>query len=187
MVREIVLHLVAPRELFVFDPTTWDPFDPAALGQSGVDELFQLAHAGWLGTPRLRATIYIPAESFTSGLADRMRDAFKRHCEAQLAANRQAHREFLAMNTFYLAIAILVLAVGLWLQARLTTSTLIDPGELRDALQTGILVLIWVVVWTPVSGFVLEWVPFARTRRAWRTLLALDLRIRPEESRSSPS
>jgi hypothetical protein len=187
MDREIVLHLVAPRQLFVFDSATYDPFDPGALGQSGVDELFQLAHAGWLGPRRLRATLCVPAATFTPGLERQMRDAFKRYCEGQLAANRQAHREFLATNVFYLALAILVLAVGLWLQHQLAVSDLIDPGELRDALQTGILVLIWVVVWTPVSGFVLEWVPFARTRRAWRAMLTMDLAVHPEHRPPAPS
>lgn len=184
MAREIVLHLDAPKQLFVFDSATYDPFDPDALGQAGVDEIFQQAHAGWLGTPRMRAVIYIPVSSYTPDLEGRMRRTFTAYCAGQLAANRQAHRELLAVNLLYLAIAILVLVVGLWLQQQLATSELIDPGELRDALQTGILVLIWVVVWTPVSGFVLEWVPFARTRRAYRAMLAMDLAVRPEDRRS---
>ena len=185
MPREIVLHLTAPKQLFVFDPAAYDPFDPDALGQSGVDELFQAAHAGWLGTPAMRATVYLPAAEISPDLEERMRRTFKAYCEAQIAASRQEHREFLAVNLLYLAIAIIVLVVGLWLQQQLASSSLIDPGELRDALQTGILVLIWVTVWTPISGFVLEWVPFARTRRAWRGLLAMNLVVRPEE-RPSP-
>lgn len=185
MPREIVLHLTSPRQLFVFDPAAYDPFDPGALGQAGVDELFQAAHAGWLGTPDLRAAVYVPAADWTPDLAARMDRTFKAYCEGQLAANRRAHREFLATNVLYLAIAIVVLVVGLWLQQQLSASSLIDPGELRDALQTGILVLIWVTVWTPVSGFVLEWVPFARTRRAYRAMLNMELAVRPEEP--SPS
>src|SRR5690242_19113297 len=96
MPREIVLHLAAPKQLFVFDPAAYDPFDPDALGQSGVDELFQAAHAGWLGTPALRATIYIPAADFGPDLEERMRRTFKSYCEGQIDANRLAHREFLA-------------------------------------------------------------------------------------------
>lgn len=182
---EIVLHLAAPKQLFVFDPATYDPFDPDALGQSGVDELLQAARTGWLGTPALRATIYLPAADYGPDLETRMRRTFKSWCEGQIDANRQEHREYLAMNVLYLAIAIFVLVVGLWLQQQLAASSLIDPGELRDALQTGILVLIWVTVWTPISGFVLEWVPFARTRRAYRALLAMQLVILPEPPRTS--
>lgn len=86
----------------------------------------------------------------------------------------------MADNSLILASALVVTVVGLWLQPRLAATAFIGSRELKDALQIGIDALIRMVFWAPVSGFVLEWVPFARTRRGYQAILTTELTVRPE-------
>lgn len=180
MTRQLVLHLNDPKELFVFDPTTYDPFDPDALGEAGVEYLFQQARVRLGAIPTIRLTIYLPSASYRPDDEAKMRTALRTYCEGQLASGRQTHAAFLVDNVVYLVLAIGIALGGLWVQPRLAKTTLIGSEAIKAALATGIAVLTWVALWTPLSGFVLEWVPFSRTRRAYQAMLKMELTVLPE-------
>jgi hypothetical protein len=50
----------------------------------------------------------------------------------------------------------------------------------HDTLQTGLDVLIWVVLWAPISAFIHEWYPYERRQRAYEALARTPLELRPD-------
>ena len=183
MALEFELHLASPRDLFVFRPEAYDPFDPDALGESGIEYIVAHTRAGWISVPAIRATVYLPPGEHDAGLEDRVRAALRRHCAAQLAANRRGRAALFANNLVFLAIAIVIVLIGLALQARIATASVPGGKEVRDALSTGIDVLIWVAMWTPVSAYVLDWYPFFQERRIYRALMDMELSVKAKGAR----
>jgi hypothetical protein len=183
MLLEFDLHLQEPRELFVFNPDTYDPFDEAALGESGLDHLLARVIGFWFRPPHVRTRVHLPAARIEPDTEGKLRKAMQSFCEDLLVENKRERVEFIINNILFFAIAIVVLGVIVWLQRVLESADWIGDSLTRGTLSYGLDVLAWVALWTPISAFLLDWFPLFRRFQAYRTLKNMDLTVHPEEIR----
>ncbi|MBI4673189.1 MAG: hypothetical protein HY741_16160 [Chloroflexi bacterium] len=162
MILRFDLHLQEPKELFVFDPQKYDPFDEKALGEPGLDYLVARVIGFWLRAPQVRTRVFLPSEQMTPNVQDRLHRAMINWCDDLLVENRRERIEFFINNSIFFGIAFIVLAVVVWAQSVLALPIPIGDPELRDALNYGLDVVLWVAFWTPLSAFLLEWFPLYR-------------------------
>jgi hypothetical protein len=183
MTSELALHLKDPRELFVFDPASYDPLAPDDLGESGIEYL--LAHTShpltsWLHTPHLHATIYVPPDRFAADLAPRLQAALRTHCARQIARSRREQAHSFLQSALRLVVGLGIVLLAITLQVRISASVLPGGDLVKQALQLGIDVLAWVALWTPVEALATDWFSFYRLRRGYRALLGMDLAVKTE-------
>jgi hypothetical protein len=181
MALEFHLHLKDVNDLFVFNPLTYDPFDPNALREAGLDHIVARASGSWIGVPKIRTTVHVPEGKFAPDLERQVRAAVRRYGAGELVENCRARGEFFLTNFVFLCIAVVIVLVGLWLQAHIADTPLISDPDIRSALGFGIDVLVWVALWTPVSAFVLDWYPFYRKQQAYMAVMRMDLSVQPEK------
>lgn len=180
MLLEFDLHLQEPRELFVFNDATYDPFDENALGESGLDFLLARVIGFWFRPPRVRARVYLPADKIESDTRAKLLRAMQNFCDDLLVENRRERREFIINNILFLVLAIVVLFVIVWLQHVFANADWIGDSITRNTLSYGLDVLAWVALWTPVSAFLIDWFPLFRRFQAYQTLKHMDITIHPE-------
>ena len=180
MTLDFDLHLADPKELFVFDPTTYDPFDEYALGESGLEYLLARVIGFWFRPPKVRARVFLPKRKIGADTQAKMRHAMQNFCDDFLVENRRERIEFLINNALFLVIALVVLLVIVFLQGQLETAEWVGDSFLRSTFSYGLDVLAWVALWTPISAILLDWFPLFRRYQAYRTLKAMDLSIHPE-------
>ncbi len=180
MILEFDLHLREPKELFVFDPQTYDPFDENALGESGLDYLIARVIGFWFRAPQVKARVFLPVEKITADAQEKMRRAMRLWCDDLLIANRRERIEFVINNTIFLFIALIVLGINVFGQNQIANPMRIPNPDLRGVLSYGLDVLLWVAFWTPVSAFLLEWFPLYRRYQIYRALRNMELHVLPE-------
>jgi hypothetical protein len=183
MTSELALHLKDPRELFVFDPATYDPLAPDELGQSGIEYL--LAHTShpltsWLHSPPLHATVYVPPSRFAPDLEPRLQAALKAHCARQIARSRREQAHSFLQSSLRLVVGVAIVLLAIALQVRISASVLPGGDVVKQALQLGIDVLAWVALWTPIEALATDWFAFYRLRRGYRALLGMELAVKAE-------
>jgi hypothetical protein len=186
MTRELALHLKDPRELFVFDPATYDPLAPDELDQSGIAYLLEQASSPltwWLHAPQLHATVYVPPDRCTPDLEPRLHAALRAHCTRQIARSRRDQAHSLLHNAVRLVVGVAIVLLAIVLQNQLNTSNLPVGDVVKQALELGIGVLTWVALWTPVEALATDWYAFVRLRRGYRALLAMTLVVKAEDAR----
>lgn len=184
MTLDFDLHLQEPKELFVFNPDTYDPFDDNALGEAGLDHLLARVIGFWFRPPKVRAKIFLPAEKIESDTENKLRRAMHSFCDDLLVENKRERVEFVINNILFFAIAIIVLLIIVWLQNLITTSDWIGDSFLRSTFSYGLDVLAWVALWTPVSAFLLDWFPLFRRYQAYHTLKKMELSVHPENTKN---
>lgn len=180
MLLEFDLHLNDAKELFVFDPATYDPFDENALGEAGLDFLIARVIGFWFRAPHVRARVFLPAEKIQPDEENRLRRAMQNFCDDLLVENGRERVEFFINNALFLAIAIIVLGIIVLVQRELTNENWIQDSFLRTTFSYGLDVLAWVALWTPVSAVLLDWFPLFRRFQAYRTLKHMELTVQPE-------
>jgi hypothetical protein len=183
MTSELALHLKDPRELFVFDPATYDPLAPDELGQSGIEYL--LAHTSypltsWLHSPQLHATVYVPPDRFAPDLAPRLQAALRTHCARQIACSRRAQAHSFLQSSLRLVVGVAIVLLSIALQIQISASVLPGGDVVKQALQLGIDVLAWVALWTPIEALATDWFSFYRVRRRYRALMGMDVAVKAE-------
>jgi hypothetical protein len=175
------LRLNDPRDLFVFDPATYDPLAPDDLGQSGIESLLAPTSrrlTGWLKAPHLCATVYLPPDRFAPDLQQRLHAALTAHCAQQIARSRRDQAEALVQNAVRLVAGVAIVLLAIALQNQMSTSKLPSGDVLKQALELGIGMLTWVTLWTPVEALATDWYAFVRLRRGYRTLLGMALAVK---------
>lgn len=174
------LHLQDPKELFVFNPDTYDPFDDNALGEAGLDYLLARVIGFWFRAPKVRAHIFLPAEKIERDTAEKLRRAMQNFCEDLLVENKRERVEFIINNILFFVLAVIVLLAIVWLQSILNETDWIGDSFLRSTFSYGLDVLAWVALWTPISAFLLDWFPLLRRYQAYRTLKNMELLVLPQ-------
>jgi hypothetical protein len=173
------LHLNEPKELFVFDANTYDPFDDNALGEAGFDYLTARIIGFWFRAPGVYTRVFLPAAKIEADTESRMQRAMASWCQDLLIANGRERTEFLINNTIFLVVALGVLALNVWAQGEISNPQRFDETT-RGVLAYGLDVLLWVALWTPLSAFLLEWFPLFRRHQAYKALQHMQLTIHPE-------
>jgi len=180
------LHLKEPKEFFVFDPHTYDPFDEQALGEPALNHLMERVIGFWFRAPNVRTVVYLPPHYCNENTENLLRRANYAWCEDLLIANRRERTEFLINNSLFLGAALLILVVVYFLEIEIVNPAFIQDATARGVLNYALDILIWVALWAPVSGFLIEWFPLFRAHQAYRTLQHMQLEVRPEPE-SSPA
>ncbi len=175
MLLEFDLHLQEPKELFVFNADTYDPFDENALGESGLDFLLARVIGFWFRPPKVRARVHLPPHTITADTQMKLHRAMQSFCDDLLVENKRERVEFLINNAIFFVLSIVILFIIVWLQGALTTADWFGDSLLRNTFSYGLDVLGWVALWTPVSAFLLDWFPLFRRYQAYRTLKNMDL------------
>jgi len=181
MTLDFDLYLKEPKELFVFDPQKYDPFDENALGESGFDYLVARVIGFWFRAPKIQTRIFLPANQVHPETEQKMRRAMFSWCEDLLTANQRERIEFLINNTIFLAVAIIVLALVIWGQQELSRPEIVPDEGVRGWLVYGLDVLLWVALWAPFSAFLLEWFPLFRRYQAYRAMRHMHMTVLPQE------
>jgi hypothetical protein len=100
----------------------------------------------------------------------------KAHLEHEEAQARRRLQRFLrqAQLTAFLAILMLVgcLFLSGWAHRRMA------PGDLREVVREGLVILGWVALWRPIEAFLYDWVPYRAKWRALHRLLAAPVEAR---------
>lgn len=177
MTLEFDLYLREPKELFVFDLQTYDPFDDNAMGEAGLDYLVARVIGFWFRAPRVTTRVYLPPDKMTADLPDKMRRAMMSWCDDLLIANRRERVEFVINNVIFFAVALLVILLNWWLQPVIANPDFVSDESLRSWVGYGLDVLLWVALWTPLSAFLLEWFPLYRRYQVYRALRNMDLTV----------
>lgn len=180
MTLDFDLHLADPKELFVFDPSTYDPFDNNALGESGLDHMLARVIGFWFSPPKVRTRVFLPKAKIGADTQAKMRTAMHSFCDDLLVENRRERVEFLINNALFLVLAVVVLLLIVFLQGQLEAAEWVGDSLTRNTISYGLDVLAWVALWTPISAVLLDWFPLFRRYQAYRTLKAMDLSIHPE-------
>lgn len=180
MTLDFDLHLQDPKELFVFNANTYDPFDENALGEAGLDYLLARVIGFWFRPPKVRARIFLPAEKIQTETLVKLRGAMQNFCDDLLVENKRERVEFLINNAIFLILSVIVLLLIVFAQRELTNENWIGDSFLRGTFSYGLDVLAWVALWTPVSAFLLDWFPLFRRYQAFRTLKSMDLTVHSE-------
>ncbi len=179
MTLEFDLYLQEPKELFVFDSQTYDPFDENALGEAGFDYIVARMIGFWLRAPRVATRIFLPPDRVTTDLQTKMRRAMNSWCDDLLIANRRERVEFVINNAIFFAVALAVLVLNWLLQPVIADPTRVPDASLRSWLGYGLDIVLWVAVWTPLSAFLLEWFPLYRRYQAYRALRNMEMQVLP--------
>jgi hypothetical protein len=182
MTRDFDLYFKNPKDLFVFNPQTYDPFDDKELGESGFDFIVARMIGFWFRAPQVRVRVYLPVSQVESDLQARIQAAMASWCDDLILANQRERREFLINNAIFLAIAILVLFLSWWLQYQILNPQTINDETLRNALVYALDILVWVALWTPMSAFLIEWFPLFRRYQAYRALQQMELSVDAQPS-----
>lgn len=176
---EFDLYLADPKEFFIFDPQTYDPFDETGLGTAGLDYLVARVTGFWLRAPRVTTRVILPSEKYTPQTEARLRRAVFVWCDDLLVSNQRERVEFLINNTIFLAIAILILLLNWFLQDEIVAPARAFDPAMSDILTYGLDILVWVGLWAPVSGFLLEWFPLYRKNQIYKSLREMNLSVQP--------
>lgn len=182
MTLDFDLHLQEPKELFVFNSDTYDPFDENALGESGLDHLLARVIGFWFRPPKVRAKIFLPAEKIEPDTENKLRRAMHSFCDDLLIENKRERVEFIINNILFFLLAVIVLFGIVWLQRLLEQAEWIGDSFVRSTFSYGLDVLAWVALWTPVSAFLLDWFPLFRRYQAYRTLKNMNLTVHVEST-----
>lgn len=180
MTLDFDLHLQDPKEMFVFDPVTYDPFDDNALGEPALDYLLARVIGFWFRPPKVRVRVFLPKSRIGRDTQAKMRRAMQSFCDDLLVENRRERVEFMINNAMFLALALVVLLLIVFVQGQFEAAEWVGDSLLRRTLSYGLDVLAWVALWTPVSAILLDWFPLFRRYQAYRTLKAMDLSVHPE-------
>lgn len=173
------LYLKDPKELFVFDPQTYDPFDENGLGESGLDYLIARMIGFWFRAPRVATRVFLPPEKMTTDMQTKMRRAMVAWCDDLLIANRRERIEFFTNNFIFLALAVIIVALNWWLQPIISNPQIVPDESVRSWGSYGLDVLLWIAVWTPLSAFLIEWFPLYRRYQAYHALRDMELTVHP--------
>lgn len=184
MLLDFDLHLQDPKELFVFDERTYDPFDENALGEAGFDYLLARVSGFWFRAPRVRARVFLPAAKIQPDVQNKLWRALQSFCDDLLVQNKHERVEFLINNALFLVLAVLLLGIIVFVQRGLAGEDWIADSFVRNTLIYGLDVLAWVALWTPVSAFLLDWFPLFRRYQAYRTLKNMELSVHPEVNKA---
>ena len=180
MLLEFDLHLQAPKELFVFDEASYDPFNEKALGESGLDYLLARVIGFWFRPPKVRTRVHLPAAKIEPDTEMKLRRAMSSFCEDLLVENRRERMEFIINNVIFFVLAIPILFLIVWLQHVIADADWIGDLVTRNTLSYGLDVLAWVALWTPVSAVLIDWFPLFRRYQAYQTLKNMDITVQPE-------
>jgi hypothetical protein len=180
MLLEFDLHLQEPKELFVFNAATYDPFDENALGESGLDYLLGRVIGFWFRAPRVRTRVHLPLEQIQPDTQSKLHRAMQSFCDDLLVENKRERVEFVINNILFFVLSIFVLAGIVYLQRLFESADWIGDSYVRGTLSYGLDVLAWVALWTPISAFLLDWFPLFRRFQAYRTLKNMELTVIPE-------
>ena len=181
------LYLNDPKEFFIFDAQTYDPFDENALGMPGLDYLVAHITGFWLRAPRVTTRVFLPAEKHTPQTEARLRRAVYMWCDDLLVSNRRERAEFLINNTIFLGIALLILIINWILQDEIVVPTRVYDPTLSGVISYGADVLVWVALWAPVSGFLLEWFPLYRRNQIYQSLREMKLSVQTTTKQGASS
>lgn len=180
MLLEFDLHLQEPKEMFVFDPSTYDPFDDYALGESGLDHLLARVIGFWFRPPKVRTRVHLPAAKIQPDTQAKLRAAMQSFCDDLLVENKRERVEFVINNILFLVVSLVVLLGVVWLQRILSEADWVGDSLVRNTFSYGLDILAWVALWTPFSAFLLDWFPLFRRYQAYKTLKNMDLTVHPE-------
>ena len=155
MLLEFDLHLQEPKDLLVFSPETYDPFDENALGESGLDFLLTRVIGFWFRPPKVRVRVHLPPNQIQPDTQAKLQRAMQNFCEDYLVENRRERIEFLINNALFLVIALVVLGIIVFVQSRFEAEKWIGDSFLRTTFSYGLDVLAWVALWTRLAQFCL--------------------------------
>jgi hypothetical protein len=181
------LHLRDPVDFFVPRSEVFDPLDPRAMAESGIDYIIGQVKGRGLRPPKIRATLYLPVAAMESNIESRMKEALGRYCAIKIQEMRRDRSQFFLENLVYFFIALGVVIVGLALQPQIASIDVPGGSEVRLALALGIDVITWVALWNPISAFVLDWYPFVRTGQLYAALMRMELKVQPEQPGFDPT
>lgn len=76
-----------------------------------------------------------------------------------------------------LAVLLGCLFLSGWLHRRMA------PGDLREAVREGLVILGWVALWRPLESFLYDWVPYRARRREFRRLSEAPIEVKFPDQR----
>ena len=186
--RELTMdvRLRDARELFSMDE--FDPFDPSAPTQSGVEQVKSAAQNMKM-PEKINLALYLPADKLEQNALDTIRAALARYCayrdrETQAAIAALKREALLELRVGGIVLAIVVgVALLLALVFAPALAAQNPLANVLSALVSGALVIaLWVVIWAPIETFFVEPLPLVWERRFYRRLADAEITLHSEEA-----
>jgi hypothetical protein len=186
--RELTMdvRLRDARELFSMDE--FDPFDPSAPTQSGVEQI-KSAALNMKMPEKINLALYLPAGKLEQNSLDTIRAALARYCayrdretQADIAALKREALLELRVGGIVLAIVVgLALLLALVFAPALAAQN--PVANVLSALVSGALVIaLWVVIWAPIETFFVEPLPLVWERRFYWRLADAEIALHSEDA-----
>ena len=173
---KVTLHLNDIHQLFV--APEFDPFEPDAVAQSGMDQLVDALKPSGL-RDRLEAVVILPAEEVTADVAERIHSAVTRYCRFQIDENRRELASLRWQGVKSLQTGVIFLALCLLLSASIDGAEAL-PGTLRRLGSEGFLIAGWVSMWHPAELLLYAWWPYWRQMRVYEHIMGMDISVQPK-------
>jgi hypothetical protein len=174
--EDVIVTLYRPAELLSVDPEAMLERD--ARIEAGADEIVNELLGRSRVQRRARIVVMLPADQITDGIAETLRVALRRYCEARLARVQRETELAWRQGLRSLGSGSILFVVGLLLSAGFLEPDV--PAFWQNLLGNGVFLVIgWVGLWYPLDLLFFARQPFKREARIVKAISYMPLVVQP--------
>jgi hypothetical protein len=176
--EDIIVALDRPAELLSVKPEAM--LEREARIEPGVDEIVNELLGRSNVQRRARIVVTLPAEQIADGIAETLRTALRRYCEARLARVQRETEVVWRQGLRSLGSGSILFVVGLLLSAGFLEPDV--PQFWQDLLGNGVFLVIgWVGLWYPLDLLFFARQPLKREARIVEAISQMPLVVQPAD------
>jgi hypothetical protein len=177
--EDVIVALYRPAELLSVEPDAMLERD--ARIEPGADEIVHELLGRSKVQRRARIVVTLPAEQITDGIADTLRVALRRYCEARLARVQRETEMAWRQGLRSLGSGSILFVVGLLLSAGFLEPDV--PEFWQNLLGNGVFLVIgWVGLWYPLDLLFFARQPLKREAQIVKAISRMPLLVQPADA-----
>lgn len=162
-----------------------DPFLGENIEASGIDQLIDTMNARPDSRRIGRIVIHLPEPMIEPNLSARVRTAITNYCDAQIRLDVQKVREIWLEGRRALKIGLVFWAICLSLSL-LFEEVIFTRHAIGRLFGEGFIIAGWVGLWRPAELLLYDWRPFAREKKRYQEIKAMEVAIVPRAMGTPP-
>ncbi|MBN9025296.1 MAG: hypothetical protein J0H20_06715 [Rhizobiales bacterium] len=163
-----------------------DPFLGENIEASGIDQLIDTMNSRPDSRKIRRIVIHLPEATMPPALQGRVRTAITNYCDAQIRLDVQKTREIWLEGRRALKIGLVFWAICLSLSL-LFEEVIFTRHALGRLFGEGFIIAGWVGLWRPAELLLYDWRPFAREKKRYEEIKAMEVTIVPRAAGAGPT